>query len=159
VAYCPQCGAQAPADPDPLLAKRSFRISTPLKFIVLGIVLWIATKSGVNIGGGSQQPPVPASPCKTDWTRCTDNADLMNEYDGTRDAQFACKLEAGQRAKYGDPKFGWLDYFDRFHKGDDYPKTGIAILIENDAQFQNAFGAMVHSIRSKRVIDVVMSAH
>jgi hypothetical protein len=48
-------------------------------------------------------------------------------------------------AKYGAPKFPRLYYFDTFYKGDNYPKTGIAILVDKDAQQQNGFGAMVHT--------------
>jgi hypothetical protein len=54
-----------------------------------------------------------------------------------------------------------LSSFSTFHAGDDYPKTGRIVLIEKDAQFSNAFGAMVHSrvtctydLDQKKVVDV-----
>ncbi len=53
--------------------------------------------------------------------------------------------------------------FTYFRSGSDYPKTGKAILGEHDAQFQNAFGAMVHStvectydLNAKEVTDVTI---
>jgi hypothetical protein len=88
------------------------------------------------------QPTLPS--CKTDWTRCTDNEDLANNYSSYSRAHVACEHDATSRAKYGDPKFSWLS-FGTFYVGDQYPKTGLAILIEKDAQYQNVFGAMVHS--------------
>jgi hypothetical protein len=69
-----------------------------------------------------------------------------------------------KRAQYGDPKFPWLFPFSTFYKGDQYLKTGIAILIEKDAQYQNGFGAMVHSevkctydLRAKQVLNIEIS--
>jgi hypothetical protein len=92
-----------------------------------------------------------------------DNSDLVNNYLPDHDAQIDCELEAQSRARYGDPKFP--SRFGTFLKGNDYPKTGIAILIENEAQFQNGFGAMVHStvrctydLRAKRVLNVEISS-
>jgi hypothetical protein len=59
-------------------------------------------------------------------------------------AQASCQVEASSRAKYGTPKRPWMT-FGRFYTGSSYIKSGVAILMENDAQFQNGFGAMVHS--------------
>jgi transposase-like protein len=51
-----------------------------------------------------------------------------------------------------------------FPHGDDYVKTGKAVLIEKDAQFQNAFGAMAHStvmctydLNQKKVVDIIVT--
>jgi hypothetical protein len=53
-------------------------------------------------------------------------------------------LYAGnEMAKYGTPEWPWLK-FGRFLKGDDFPRTGVISLVEKDAKFSNAFGAMVH---------------
>jgi hypothetical protein len=103
--------------------------------------------------------------CKTDWTLCIDNSDLENNYLVDSTAPFECKQEAIKRAKYGDPKFPWAYPFSTFYKGDQYSKTGIAILVEKEAQYQNGFGAMVHSevtctydLRAKRVLNIEISA-
>lgn len=58
--------------------------------------------------------------------------------------QVRCQRAAEDRAKYGSPKWPWLS-FGSFRGGKDYVETGQVIAIEPDAQFQNGFGAMVHS--------------
>jgi hypothetical protein len=102
--------------------------------------------------------------CRSDWAKCADNEQLANSYSQWTKAQVACKFEANAQAKYGTPTWPWLP-FGRFYKGKDYVSSGRAVLIEPDAQFQNGFGAMVHSevtcaydLRAQRVIDVSISA-
>lgn len=68
----------------------------------------------------------------------------MNNFEGISYGQASCKMEAQKLAKYGEPKFPFLP-FSSFYKGEGYRKSGIVFLIERDAQFQNGFGAMVHS--------------
>jgi hypothetical protein len=70
-------------------------------------------------------------------------------------------LEATRSAKYGEPKFPPVIAFGSFSWVGDYKKTGMMVLFEPDAQFQNGFGAMVHStvsckydMNSKEVLDV-----
>jgi len=53
-------------------------------------------------------------------------------------------MKAETLAKFGSPVWPWFA-FGSFYSGDNYVKTGIAVLVEPDAQFQNGFGAMVHS--------------
>jgi hypothetical protein len=157
--YCEHCGVRYPAKGFPIEAEKSPpRLSRLLGIVLLVIVILVIIKAS---GTGSNEP---ASPCRSDWSRCTDNADLVNNYSQIDHAQFDCKREAAQRAKYGDPKFLSLYYFSTFYKGDQYPKTGKATLVEKDAQFQNAFGAMVHSevtciydLRAKQVLSVEIS--
>jgi hypothetical protein len=99
--------------------------------------------------------------CISDWRKCSDNADLVNHYNAIGIAQGDCEREANNRARYGSPKWPSLDYFGSFYTGDRYPKTGIAVLVEKDAQLSNAFGAMVHStvtctydLNQKKVMDI-----
>jgi hypothetical protein len=132
-----------------------------LFLIVIGVLGWI----GVNLGNGGGSVATSESSCKTNWTLCTDNADLENNYLVDSSAPFECKEEAIKRAKYGDPKFPWAYPFSTFYTGDQYPKTGIAILVEKEAQYQNGFGAMVHSqvtctydLRAKKVLNIEISA-
>ena len=98
--------------------------------------------------------------CPSDWRKCQDNANLMNNYKGVGNAQASCEIEAEKRARFGSPKWPWVP-FSTFHTGDEYVRTGTAILIEKDAQFQNVFGAMAHStvictydLAQKKVLDV-----
>jgi hypothetical protein len=102
--------------------------------------------------------------CRSDWTKCADNAQLANNYSRWFDAKAACKTEANERAQYGTPVWPWLSYFGTFRTGKDYVTSGIAVAIEPDAQFQNGFGAMVHSrvtctydLRAQRVVSVDIS--
>jgi hypothetical protein len=54
--------------------------------------------------------------------------------------------------------------FGRFYNNSSAAKSGTVTLIENDAQFQNGFGAMVHStatctydLNTKQVTNVVIT--
>lgn len=107
--------------------------------VLAGVVAWLAI-----VAFQPRQPDQVVS-CATNWTSCVDNADLVNNYLSDHHAQTDCKQEAKKRAAYGSPNLPSLFFFDSFQVGNDYPRTGIAILIEKEAQFQNGFGAMVNS--------------
>jgi hypothetical protein len=86
---------------------------------------------------------------------------MANNYEGWHNAQFYCKEEAKKLARFGTPEFPRLFYFGTFNKGEDYATSGIAVLHEKEARYQNAFGAMAHvrvtcryNLRTKNVIDV-----
>jgi hypothetical protein len=159
--YCQRCGVRYPAntifsaEPETkgLRGPRNRRGLGILLLIIIGLAVLF---HGSNTSKGTnERPPNPL--CESDWTRCIDNADLMNNYlYHNPEPQVNCKHEAMKRAQYGDPKFPWLDQ---------YPKIGIAILIEKDAQYQNGFGAMVHSevkctydLRAKQVLNIEISS-
>ena len=98
------------------------------------------------------KPPAPApavvqhsGSCNSDWHQCSDNADLLNNFSDITRGSVSCMYAAKKLAKYGSPSFPFI-YFRRFHSGNDYVRTGLATLIESDAEFQNAYGAMVHSV-------------
>jgi hypothetical protein len=88
----------------------------------------------------------------------------VNNYDsGMINAQVSCRIEAEKHAKYGTPKWPFAA-FGNYQKGNAYLKTGIATLIEPDAQFSNAFGAMVHStvtctydLNQKKVLETMVA--
>lgn len=112
-----------------------FMISAGVIFAI--IILFIAMSS--------DQPKTPQQAnCASDWHKCSDNAEIANNYRDWSLAQVRCKRVATEQAKYGTPQWPTL-YFGSFKGGSDFLKTGTAILIEPDAQFQNGFGAMVHS--------------
>jgi|ERR1700688_3634587 len=101
--------------------------------------------------------------CNTDWHQCSDNSDFANHYFLITHAQSDCIMAAENVAKFGSPKWPWLA-FSSFYPGDDIPKTGIAVLVEQDVQFSNAFGAMVHSratcrydLNQKKVLNIVVA--
>jgi hypothetical protein len=106
-----------------------------------------------------------AKSCSSNWSKCGDNADLVNNWSGISSAQVSCQSEAENRAQYGTPKWPWLS-FSSFYPGTNYVPAGKVILIEPDAQFQNGFSALVHSkvwclydLRAKTVTDVAVAAN
>jgi hypothetical protein len=102
--------------------------------------------------------------CRSDWTKCADNEQLVNSYSDWSLVKVRCKRAANDSAKYGNPDWPWFS-FGTFYKENNYVTSGIAVAIEPDAQFSNGFGAMVHSkvictydLRAKRVTNVAVSA-
>jgi hypothetical protein len=103
------------------------------------------------------------SACKTDWRKCLDNEQLVNNYSDWTMVQVKCKSAANDRAKFGDPEWPWLP-FGTFLTGNSYVTTGIAVAIEKDARFQNGFGAKARSevtctydLRASKVVNVLVS--
>jgi hypothetical protein len=101
--------------------------------------------------------------CRNDWHKCTSNTDLANNYNGMSLARFDCEYDAKNLAKYGDPKFP-TSSFGTFLTGNSFLSTKRITLIEQDAQFQNGFGAMMHveitciyDLEAKKVVDVKLS--
>ncbi|WP_143456075.1 hypothetical protein [Novacetimonas hansenii] len=86
--------------------------------------------------------------CADDFHSCKDNQDLVNNYNNIYKAKADCKIKAEDSAQYGTPQ--WPGFwsggpFGSFQMGQDAPKTGLITLVESNAQFQNGYGAMVHS--------------
>ncbi len=140
---CRECGNQisSSARACPMCGKRSSGILRLFKWACGGVIFIILAivAAGVAANNGS-----PATPCHSNWQRCTDNTDLMNNYGSIWSITKDCQRAAENSAKYGTPKFPYSS-FGSYLKGSDYIATGKLILVEDDAQFQNAFGAMVHS--------------
>lgn len=82
--------------------------------------------------------------CKSDWRQCLDNADLINNFGEITRGEVSCLYAAKKLAKYGTPSFPFLS-FSNFRSGNDYVRTGLAVLIEPNAEFQNGFGAVAHT--------------
>jgi hypothetical protein len=159
-AACPHCGhpirQAAPAIAaagDAAAAKKPATGAGKGCLTVIGIMVAL-----LIFGGVLKNSSLTA--CSSDWTKCTDNEDLVNHYSDWYGVRSACERAAEQDARFGTPKWPFYD-FGTFHKGNDYVRTGLAVSIEPDAQFQNAFGAMVHSrvtcsydLRAARVVDI-----
>lgn len=106
----------------------------------------------------------PGATCSNDWRACKNNADLVNNYQKYVDIQLRCQNAANDMARYGTPKWPGIwsgGPFTEFFRGDSDIKTGIAVAVEDHAQFQNAFGAYVHSevlcrydLKSNKVLNV-----
>ena len=158
---CPHCGTKVkPTGWLPVVMAAS-----------AGVALWAMLSSSSDLfpNSGRAAPKAaeaPTSLCRSDWTKCADNEDLANHYSRWVNVKVECKMEANARARYGKPDWGPLLYpdFGTFLTGTNYVSSGIAVAIEPDAQFQNGFGAMVHSrvtctydLRAGRVINVDIS--
>lgn len=128
---------------------------------LIGVGLIVAVGEILQALPRQPSPPPPPPTCKTDWSKCTDNRDLMKNNDGIFSARWDCKSAATKLATYGTPEFPRYDAFGTFYKGSDYITTGIATLVETEAKFQNGFGAMAHmrvvctfDLRANKVTDV-----
>ena len=153
---CPHCGVRAPASSDVLAAIAEPAAPNSLKkqkgcgptLLVFGLIVVALYALGSNDGGssksGQSKQAKPETGCRHDWHRCSDNGDFVENSGRWVDVQVGCKIEAENRARYGSPKWPWLA-FSSYIPGSDYIKTGRVIAVEKDAQFQNGFGAMVHS--------------
>ena len=141
------------------------RLGKIIGWSAIALFVIVAISSGNNnTGSNSDKPPAAVgaatvSPCKTDWTKCADNSDMVNNFKGWVDVQRGCKRQATDMAKYGTPELAWFP-FSSFYPGTDF-STGIVTAIEPDARFSNGFGAMVRSrvvckydLRTNKVIDV-----
>lgn len=146
---CPHCGVRDPTSAATLQAQKGC-----LGVFAVAVLLAVAGA----VFGSSDGPKNSA--CTSDWTKCADNAELVNHYSKWSSVQVDCQQAANEQARYGTPDWPWLS-FGRFYKGDNYIKSGIAVAIEQDAKFQNGFGAMVHvtvyctyDLRNQRVTSV-----
>lgn len=136
-------------------------VTNKKKGMVIAIVSMAA--SGVivlAVGGASPESRITASACKSDWSKCKDNVEMARNYDGWTLAEVKCKIAANKLAKYGTPEWPWLA-FQSVARGTDYAESGEATLIEDEAKFQNQYGAMVHTkvgcdydLRTKKVVYV-----
>ena len=165
-AACPHCGHPINSE-EAVSAKTAKGKSRHGCLTAVGVIFLIGIVAAAigNLSPSQQQSSGPqGSGCSSDWTKCIDNADLVNHYRDWTRVQVDCKDAAEKQARYGTPKWPWLA-FGKFLRGDDYMKKGVAIAVEDDAQFQNGFGAMVHSmvtctydLRANRVLNVAIIA-
>lgn len=97
-----------------------------------------------QVAGGS------AGACKDNWTKCSSNEQLVDEWDGWIKVRQACRGAVNDKVSFGKPEWHWPGFFDRFQKSDgkgnsnSYVTTGEAVAVDGDVQIQNQFGAMVH---------------
>lgn len=155
---CPHCGAPVERP----RAKSGCGGIVLIFFLVLASIFILVAVFGDS---GSNKTTAQGNTCASDWMKCSDNAELVNNYSKWFDVRYSCERQATKQAKYGTPK--WPSHsFGSFYPGTNYISTGMAVAVEKDAQFQNGFGAMVHStiickynLRSKTVTDVMVLPH
>lgn len=98
--------------------------------------------------------------CKSDWTKCKDIEEMADKNSDFRSARWDCERKTTAMAKYGEPK--WPKYpFEGYRVYKTDQAAGRIVFAEDDAQFQNGFGAMAHvridceyDLKSKKVTNV-----
>lgn len=80
------------------------------------------------------------SACTADYTKCPNNEDLINNYNGIAGAKAACQIEAEKLTKWGSPQWDWSK-FGTFYSGTDYVTSGVIRIVDKNVKFQNGFGA------------------
>jgi hypothetical protein len=83
--------------------------------------------------------------CKSDWKLCKSNLEVILTYKyGHSWPQHQCLEAAKRSAKFGTPVFpDWWKAFDKLALQQP-AELGTVRLLEDDAQYQNGFGAMAH---------------
>jgi len=101
----------------------------------------------VQEGGKLQEKEKARPTCVSDYTKCTDNEDVVEHHESKDHIAMnvMCKQAAKDAAKYGTPELPFIA-FGTYYGGRSYVNNGVAILVEKDAKFQNAFGAMQHVV-------------
>lgn len=117
----------------------------------------------VPVSAAESSGAVSIQPCKIDWRQCKNTFDLAINYERFFEIPTSCKAAANRKAEYGTPVWPGFSSggpFGNIRAGDQVV-NGLVLVIEPDAQFQNEFGAMVHStvfcqydLKTKTVVSV-----
>ena len=137
---CPSCGH--PIAPTAAAKKQGAQTAAGIgcggfMLVVIGLIAW-----AVHEGGQIQEREKASPTCVSDYTKCSDNKDVI-EHHQAKDGismRVKCKSAAEDVAKYGTPEFPFLP-FSTYRIGRSYVDSGNAVLIENNAKFKNGFGA------------------
>jgi len=124
-----------------------------MRWIVWGMAIFVVV---VLIAGGEDDADAPEgdlavtagkadeeaeSKCAEDWRECS----LLQSYihNGfVDDGRSACKRAAQEAARFGEPELPWRSFNSIQGTREEFMRDDIIYLIEDDAQFQNGFGAM-----------------
>jgi hypothetical protein len=162
---CPQCGAKDPTGEDKVAQPPAKPKSGGCATVIMAIMLMaffvaVVREKSSNTNNGSATNNQAEKTCKTEWRLCKDNGDLAGNWSGWSKVVILCKEAANDAASYKEPEWPWVS-FQRYRKGYDYVKNGIALAIENDARFSNAFGTFTkvivicsYDLKNDKVIDV-----
>jgi uncharacterized protein YecT (DUF1311 family)/predicted nucleic acid-binding Zn ribbon protein len=133
---CPKCGAH--------VKKPTSVITIIFAIAILSIFITMCSSNESSKDGDKESTEKVAS-CSNDYTKCINNADMVNNYSGWFDAKYSCKEKFSEIVKYGKPEYknGDSHAFSYFHEGEDYPKKAIGTLIA-EASVPNVFGASVN---------------
>ena len=117
---------------------------------VAGVLLAVYALHAITTQSTTQSTPTESeadrkleAACASDWRKCQDAIQLTFYWNGRAGAKHRCRDAANSMAKYGEPKWPY-PYFDNIFPNENI-SGGTYTLIENDAQFQNGFGAYAHT--------------
>ena len=123
--------------PDPL---RAAKWLVPIG-LSIGLGAWLSSSEP----GMSSAAEEESATCRDNYTVCASQDQLVETYKRMNEARSDCKREAQKLARYGDaqlPSLPFLSYF----PPESSINTGKISLVENEARYQNGFGAMQHTI-------------
>jgi hypothetical protein len=160
-ATCPHCGVRSSASPTP---RSPIEVAGIVALLLIAVAIFAyGTKSENSTDHSASKEDPQLIACRSDWSKCADNVQLLREYRDWYKVQSACSLAGDERAKYGTPKWPWGS-FGTVLEGNDYVTSGVAVAIAPDVQFQNGFGAWAHTrvtckydLRAKSVLSVDIS--
>jgi hypothetical protein len=130
---CPRCGAPGPSPESKPNALLLIAGGAGVCAVVLVVV------------AGTMSNPAPATAwgnCEADWTKCADNAQLMNTPAIADDLRNKCREAADSQANYRAPLWP-SNAFQSFPSGRDYIDSGIIRATETHAQFEDRTGRVV----------------
>ena len=109
--------------------------------ISIGLGAWLSySETGMSSTAEEER-----ATCRDNYTVCASQDQLVETYKRMNEARSDCKREAQKLARYGDaqlPSLPFLSYLTTESSID----TGKISLVENEARYQNGFGAMQHTI-------------
>jgi len=101
--------------------------------------------------------------CRNDYTACASQEELVDTYPDMTEAHTSCKRAARKLSSYGDADLPFFS-FESYFPYENSAKSGKISLIENNARFQNEFGAMEHvklkcayDLKTKKVLEIFAS--
>lgn len=158
---CPNCGAKVKALTSKIIKVMAGLLVLFIAFNFIAIKLVTAPDKTSDNQASAQAPS-----CENDYKLCKTNEDLINNFDHMGrmiDAKVACKQSINNHVKYGSPDWAFHE-FGSFKRGDDFPKTGIILLVDSSVKIQNMFGAKVNStvlceynLNTKKVLTIVIN--
>jgi len=129
--------------------------------IALGIGFggWLAY-SEPEVSSAAEEESVS---CRSDYTACASQEELVDTYKEMTAARVSCKRAAQKLARYGDAELPFYS-FGSYFPYENSAKSGKISLTEDDARYQNGFGAMEHvklkcvyDLQAREVVEIIAS--
>jgi len=157
---CPHCGVSEPTTT--LRHKVGAGVLTVIMLGGIGGYLFgdDPDKNTTGSSGDSEQDKANANenPCVSNWRKCDDTSDLVENNDHIKMARQRCESAAARQANYGEPEFPFFS-FTSYYSDEKAIEKGKVTLLEDQAKFENQYGAMakvearcIYDLESKSVV-------